>query len=1186
MSKAADEQNLEDQHEIISDDDDDSEYTYVTDSEDEESVPERSRGGWFSFLRRDKYNDHIDDDDDDFDDDEEEYVSGEDNESVASYHHEQDNGGNDNVVAMTMTTVDVTTDTAAADDIENDEEHDDKTEQNSTTSSSDQDILSQIDKYNPSEKDEENKDESTLMAEAIQRVQQRIQSHGGNIYDALETNDQVLVDTLRGVEDPEVIREVVGKAMDMEEATDDDEAMMVNNEKVDDETIAVVEQEKEELISPRKEVENGITPEQPFIEQGVYVEESDLILNNDTLNGVDNDYKDEGHNAKFHENVEEHSQSSYDEEEEEEGPTLEEQRSLLSLAAEHDRVDVIKELLSISQDGEMNNSSLLCGFSSADELNTSNNGNNDHDAQIIPSNTSNDDDLEVIFVPPPLHAAVAHGSINAASCLLRMGADPSIRPTVPTPYLSRHYQVSPRKTRSSMEEDRNYKKYHDMSAWELAFGSVVVLEEEEVLDVVDDKDIQEESTEKRGWFGFGGGKIDDDDPNEEYTIQHEKDDNGKQRIIKRRLPLNIAPKKIEGIRHAFTAEALRAIGADEVDRLQQLLDSGMETEMEVAGKSLVTWAVEMEADKCCDLLCVEEKSSNDQALPFVSDENNAEEAVDVDNDMTQSQLPTTPPEKVDHQPTPSIQDERLAGLSRKDILTLIQENENLIPALTSCRDDLAEETSACQNILRDVQASGGRGGLSSQSLLDLVHSLKEKRRDLEESVESWRNAWEEREDELEFFWEEVMNDEWREHLTQLGVLDDLTDATTMAVIHEDSVSLDELTRRFCEVDKHVNTLRSSIASLAGECARYQSEVESAGLSGALSLTKSLREEVKEMEKQLFDAKSGEEMCRRKLELIQDQLTNSARDENMESHVADDDDFVTDEHNASEREHSYPVCQHQNDGANLSQTFDEKEMLEGRAYAEAFMPSGMEREYFNDSDGASKENVPSTGSHYNEHEANGNQDVADENGDFVVVNDTNEERLEVEDATEVEVEENAEIVSEDGLCEESAKSEEANELILKEEMIEEVVQIEDDYDDSEEEELKLKVDVDDNDKAISSEVQQELGLYPDVRHSEPENGRTNESETNEIEKERSDSEDKEHVVLNGTSSLSSTISESNEMKPSDAVQSGMSTALVVRQPSGHTDSLSLQIWDLIKRIVGLGRSSYRTQSESNTTIMIV
>ena len=40
-------------------------------------------------------------------------------------------------------------------------------------------------------------------------------------------------------------------------------------------------------------------------------------------------------------------------------------------------------------------------------------------------------------------------------------------------------------------------------------------------------------------------------------------------------PVDMAPSKREGIRHAFTAESLRCIGGDEVDRLRQLLNSGM-----------------------------------------------------------------------------------------------------------------------------------------------------------------------------------------------------------------------------------------------------------------------------------------------------------------------------------------------------------------------------------------------------------------------------------------------------------------------------------------------------------------------------------------------------------------------------------------------------------------------------------
>ena len=73
-------------------------------------------------------------------------------------------------------------------------------------------------------------------------------------------------------------------------------------------------------------------------------------------------------------------------------------------------------------------------------------------------------------------------------------------------------------------------------------------------------------------------------------------------MVRKRSPLNIAPSKLEGIRHAFTAEALRAIGSDEVDRLVQLVDAGIDGSVEAGGKNLLGWAQEMEAAACVQML--------------------------------------------------------------------------------------------------------------------------------------------------------------------------------------------------------------------------------------------------------------------------------------------------------------------------------------------------------------------------------------------------------------------------------------------------------------------------------------------------------------------------------------------------------------------------------------------------------
>ena len=42
------------------------------------------------------------------------------------------------------------------------------------------------------------------------------------------------------------------------------------------------------------------------------------------------------------------------------------------------------------------------------------------------------------------------------------------------------------------------------------------------------------------------------------------------------------------------------------------------------------------------------------------------------------------------------------------------------------------------------------------------------------------------------------------------------------------------------------------------------------------------------------------------------------------------------------------------------------------------------------------------------------------------------------------------------------------------------------------------------------------------------------------------------------------------KPSDAIAEGMSTAIVVHSPAQEAGSLPSQIWEILKRIVGLGR----------------
>ena len=216
---------------------------------------------------------------------------------------------------------------------------------------------------------------------------------------------------------------------------------------------------------------------------------------------------------------------------------VDEIRSLLNLAAENDRVDVIRNLLNDQPPNVVKD--LLAGVS-------------------IESTSVKD----AKFSPPLLHIAVKCSAVNAATCLLRLGADPSIRPIVPAPFLESTYtpRRSAKRSESDMvvEEDKDYRKFNGVTAFELAFGR-------------GDDASNNEAPLNTSWFGFG-------------------------------TPRKAATRNVEGLRHAFSAEALRALGSDEADRLRQLFDSGLEVDTKIGDRPLVKWAEELESVNCIHVI--------------------------------------------------------------------------------------------------------------------------------------------------------------------------------------------------------------------------------------------------------------------------------------------------------------------------------------------------------------------------------------------------------------------------------------------------------------------------------------------------------------------------------------------------------------------------------------------------------
>jgi len=440
--KDLNEENSEDEYT----DDDDSEYTYETISDDDDDNNTKpKKKGWFGFLKRGKQTKQEDEgsisssssENEEEDiiaalDNHKQILSEEDNES--NYTVSSDDGHGKHHLLNSPQTIHPTI---------------------SSTS------LNTTNKLNQQQQQEEER----LMAQAVQRVQQRIKQSGGNLYEALDEHDKQLVDELKGVKDVKKIKEIVDKSIDAE---------FDSGGSKDREDGDMKEEPSVDVKPPIEDKEGPIEQQQ----------EQSLL---DNKSSSDEEYDDE-------------------ESDEDEEPTIVEKQSLLSLAAEHDRVDVINELLTISEPSlnQFEHDLLLQGVSSVTTPNT----------MFLEGGR-----LEAIFIPPPLHVAVAHGSSNAASCLLRMReCDPSIRPQVPKQYLLGGYddgRTSPSKGSSmNMKEDRNYKKYQDMSAWELAFGGTAVTTIVGDATQVEETEYKlEEEVPKRGsWFGFGSSSKIEEEP--------------------------------------------------------------------------------------------------------------------------------------------------------------------------------------------------------------------------------------------------------------------------------------------------------------------------------------------------------------------------------------------------------------------------------------------------------------------------------------------------------------------------------------------------------------------------------------------------------------------------------------------------------------------------------------------------
>ncbi|VEU41622.1 unnamed protein product [Pseudo-nitzschia multistriata] len=484
-----------------------------------------------------------------------------------------------------------------------------------------------------------------------------------------------------------------------------------------------------------------------------------------------------------------------------------EKQSLLVLAAEHDRVDILKKLL--KEENEEKDSLLNTGI-------------------------------------PPLHLAITFGSVNTAQSLLRMGSDPSVRPNVDVVLEERRSQP-----KDSKVDIANIRRFDNVTAWELAFGNALY----------DEKSMSNKSS--GSWSMFGSTMSGESEGMNE-AAPTAKSTNGAQTIVK---PVDMAPSKREGIRHAFTAEALRSVGGDEAHRLKQLLDSGMPSDIDIGGKDLYGWAVDMGSLKCEELLRPDESPDQDGGSTNASPGGD-----DAPSDLSSS--------FVVHRP--DVQ-ETIPQLKNR-----LDELESLSSALSTCLDNLAEEVSVCHGLLL---MGGGASALAShvRSLRDLkeqkLYEMENARlecqdaeRELADLVHSSGDIGKEIDHIANFnFLNYGVEKNAGVHTSHIKLQqnENDSDGDGDGAIDDPSINKEaeaeaeklNIKAQIAAIENKIRKLRASITDLSEENTRDLAEVQRRGLEGGINLVRGLREELRDFDFYLSEARSMKAVCKSKISMI-------------------------------------------------------------------------------------------------------------------------------------------------------------------------------------------------------------------------------------------------------------------------------------------------------------------------------
>ena len=435
-------------------------------------------------------------------------------------------------------------------------------------------------------------------------------------------------------------------------------------------------------------------------------------------------------------------------------------------------------------------------------------------------------------------------------------------------------------------------QYDQCTAWEVVFGRQPTSSSTIVSTNDDGTTTCHSSSHNTSWSLFQdrskGNGISNNNNNNTNTNSH------------------LTASKLESIRHAFFTEAIRCMSTDDVVRFQQLHQAGMPihdendpTEKSSSSSSLTKWCHDFHAHQC--LQYIETTAPHDSPEANTGSDHPDMNGHNDDNHKNHNDTHGT---TIVGRKLPMFS-EGLVSLQNR-----YEELDALCRSLSACLDNVAEEVSVGAGLLLSSNGSGG-----AQALASHVRTVKHQREQLLDEYERYQETYQNSLDELLYYIQQYnikykntlngtypaeirvddIDDWWQENIKTLrrGVnltkpvsetLDGSTNAASPGTMDdtvndnnnndEQRVKEQHMITQIMILETKIRRIRATISDLSDDNQRNQDEIERRQLMVGLQYIRTLRNEIRDVEYQIYELKQYDIDCRNKIRTIQNHLSLS------------------------------------------------------------------------------------------------------------------------------------------------------------------------------------------------------------------------------------------------------------------------------------------------------------------------